>query len=92
MKHQIKTDKNQLKIKITETKGKNESLLQTFELCQQGHCECHTEEYKKIETIQIDNDKNTITLTLKPKKGQELNRQDIENCVDFAIDKAMKNK
>ena len=50
------------------------------------------EEYKKIETIQIDNDKNTITLTLKPKKGQELNRQDIENCVDFAIDKAMKNK
>jgi hypothetical protein len=92
MKHQIIKDKDRLQIKIIETKGNNESLLETFQLCQQGQCECHTEEYKKIDTMQIDTNEDAITLTLKAKKGQELKQQDIENCVDFAIDKAMKKK
>jgi hypothetical protein len=91
MKHQIKKDKDRVQIKITETRGNNESLLESFELCQQGQCECHTEEYKKIETMQIDNNEDDIILTLKVKKGQDINKKEIENCVDFAIDKAKKN-
>jgi hypothetical protein len=41
--------------------------------------------------MQIDNNEDDIILTLKVKKGQDINKKEIENCVDFAIDKAKKN-
>jgi hypothetical protein len=54
MEYKIESGDNEVKIEVTETRGKQEKLLQAFQECQQGRCTCPTEEYSKLDTLQIE--------------------------------------
>ena len=90
MKHKIKNDKKGIEIKIYGINEKQDELLKSFELCKQGKCDCPTDEYKKLDDLQIDSNKNEISLNLKAKSGEAFDKNEIEKCIDFTINKVNK--
>ena len=90
MKHKIKNINEGIEIKIFGVSEKQEELLQSFELCQQGKCDCPTDEYKKLEDLQVNAEKDEISLNLKAKSGKQFDKNEIEKCIDFTINKVNK--
>ena len=87
MKHKIKSKKEGIEIKISGVNDKQNELLKSFELCQQGKCDCPTDEYKKLEDLQVNSEKDKISLNLKAKSGKVFDKNEIEKCIDFTIKK-----
>ena len=53
MEKEIKADADGLNIEITEIQGKEKQLLEAFQECQEGRCSCPTNEYSKLESLEI---------------------------------------
>ena len=75
MKKSIKKKDKNLEIKISEIESNQDSLLSNFQLCQQGKCDCPTDEYSKLENFNIESSDNQIILNLKPKSDQSFNKE-----------------
>jgi len=90
MKHKIKDVKDRIEIKISDVKENQEELLKSFELCQKGQCGCPTDEYKKLQNLNISSSENEIMLNLEAKDGEKLNKSEIEKCIDFTVKKVKK--
>lgn len=74
-----------LDIQITETKGKEQELLAAFQLCQEGRCGCPTDEYQKLERLEVQPEGGQIRLRLTPKPGATLDHKAIERCLNFTF-------
>ena len=92
MKKNISSKGKGLEIKISEIEENQDKLLDNFQLCQQGKCDCPTDEYSKLENLDIKHSENEIVLNLKPKSGQALNKQEVEKCINFVTGKVSKSK
>ena len=76
MKYKVESAENEIKIEVTETKGKQEKLLQAFQECQEGRCTCPTQEYSKLDSLEIESDEGTIKLKLKSKPDVKFNESE----------------
>lgn len=73
---------------ILEVSNDNKAkLLEEFSNCQQGRCSCPTEEYKKLESLTVENFENKISLTLKPKAYQNFDINEISKCLNYTSNK-----
>ena len=91
MKHHISNNKNGIEIKIFDVKDKQSKLLQSFELCQKGQCNCPTDQYNKLQKLDIQSFENEIVLNLEAKEGEKFDGSEIEKCIDFTIKNAKGN-
>lgn len=82
MKVTVKEHKEGIDISVEGVKSKKEELLEAFQECQEGRCSCPTDEYKKLESLDIDHDDQNISLHLKPKQGQKINVAEIDKCLE----------
>lgn len=82
MKHEIKECKNGLDITVDDIKNKKNELLNAFQECKEGRCSCPTEEYKNLESLEIEETKEYIMLHLKSKEGREINKNEINKCLE----------
>ena len=87
MKRVIKSISKGLVIELSEIAGKEERLLEAFQECREGRCSCPTDEYLKLDSLEIENSAGTISLRLKAKKGRKLNTIEIEKCLDHTDEK-----
>lgn len=83
MKHKINETESGLDISINVKEGKKKKLLQAFQECQEGHCSCPTEEYRKLESIEIKHNDENIELHLKSKDGSKLDKTEINKCLEY---------
>ena len=83
MKYRITENQNGLEIKVEDVKGKKEKLLQAFQECQEGRCSCPTEEYKKLDTLEIDHSDESIELRLRSKRGEKVEKKEINRCLEY---------
>lgn len=88
MKHKISTTKNGLEIKISNIQDKQSVLLQSFELCKNGQCDCPTDQYQKLQELNIRSFANEIVLDLRAKDGEKFDGSEIEKCINFTVKKA----
>ena len=90
MKYKIENTKTGTDIQIKDVKShaEQQQLLEAFQECQGGICTCPTEEYKKLEEMEIQEDNGSITLHLKPKTGLELDESEIATCLEYTKSKA----
>jgi len=65
MKYKIESTENEVHIEVSETKGKQEKLLEAFQECQEGRCTCPTQEYSKLDSLEIETNEDIIKLKLK---------------------------
>ena len=88
MKHVIKSDSAGLSIQVSEFAGKEEGLLAAFQQCREGRCSCPTNEFSKLDSLEIENAAGRISLRLRARKGQQFDTAEIRKCLDHADEQA----
>ena len=83
MKHEIVKKTDGFEIEVSGIQGKEDQLLDAFQECAEGRCTCPTEEYTKLEELQVERGPKKITLRLTVKSGEELDQAEIERCLDY---------
>ena len=89
MKYKIESTENEVNIEVTETKGKQDKLLQAFQECQEGRCTCPTQEYSKLDSLEIEGDEDTIRLKLKSKSNVKFDESEIGKCLEYTKGKVL---
>ena len=92
MVHVIKPDLEGLKVEVSEIAGKKEDLLSEFQACREGCCSCPTDEYAKLDALEIEDQAGKISLRLRAKPGREFDAAEIEKCLDHVQKKLAPNK
>jgi hypothetical protein len=82
VKRVIKSHSEGLIIDVSDIAGKKEELLAEFQACCEGRCSCPTDEYQKLERLEIDAAAEKISLRLRAKPGQAFDEAEIEKCLD----------
>jgi hypothetical protein len=89
MKYKVESNKNEVNIEVSGTKGKQKKLLDAFQECREGHCSCPTQEYSKLDTLEIEHDEDSISLKLKSKPNERLDESEIKKCLEYTKGKVM---
>ncbi len=82
MEARIKPTEDGIEIEVTELEGKKQQLLEAFEECSEGRCTCPTQEYKKVESLEIVETDEAIRLSLKAKPDEQIDTKEIEKCLE----------
>lgn len=69
-----------LVVNIDELTNK-EAVLETIQGCADGSCACSTDEYQKVETMQILSGPNSLQLNIEVKPGEVINPNCITECL-----------
>lgn len=91
MKYKLGSNKNEIDIEVTDTEGKQSELLQAFQECQEGNCTCPTQEYSKLESIEIKQSGDSLKLKLRSKPDTEFDNGEIEKCLEYTKRKLRDN-
>ena len=91
-KYTIEKKNGELFVGIDSSGLKNTQLLEAFQRCREGRCDCPTDEYDKLESLQIDQDAARISLNLKAKPGQSIAKAAVAACLDHALNTAKENE
>ncbi len=83
MKYQVRKDGKDVEIEVTEAAGQQAKLMAAFQECQEGRCTCPTQEYEKLESLEIESDADTIRLKLKAKPDAQLDETEINKCLEY---------
>lgn len=90
MKSKIISNKNGIDINVTELDGKKEELLEAFQECSEGRCSCPTQEYQKVETMNVIDTEGTIQLSITSKADEVIDTKEIEKCLEYTKNKVSK--
>ncbi len=82
MKRIVKSSSEGLTIEVSEISGQQEQLLAEFRACEEGRCSCPTNEYEKLDSLNIEAAGGKVRLSLKAKSGQVLDGSEIQKCLD----------
>ena len=83
MKYKVNSADDVVNIEITEAEGKQEKLLQAFQECREGRCTCPTQEYSKLDSLEIETGENKINLKLKSKPDVKFDDSEISKCLEY---------
>lgn len=87
-RYTINQNDDGLTIRVTDTGPDSDQLLTAFQGCQEGRCDCPTDEYDKVSTISVEREgSDDITLRLVPKPGQVFNESEIDSCLEHTVAK-----
>ena len=89
MKYKVDSSENEINIEITKAKGKQKRLLEAFQECQEGRCSCPTQEYAKLDSLQVQNKEDAIHLKLKSKPDKQFDEAEISKCLEYTKEKIM---
>lgn len=92
MKRIVRHNADGLTVEVSEIEGKEEHLLTEFQACKEGRCSCPTDEYIKLDSLEIDHLAGKIRLRLNAKSGQAFDKAEIEKCLDHTETKLYPNK
>lgn len=92
MKYKIDENKNGIDVSVAEVKDGKQQLLEAFRECQEGRCSCPTTEYKKLDSIEVEQSEDGIQLHLKSKRGEAINKSEIEKCLAYTAQRVKKER
>ncbi len=58
------------------------AILNTIQGCADGQCACSTDEYQKVESMDIITGPNSIQLNIEVKPGEVIDPNCISDCLD----------
>ena len=70
---------------IEDLADKN-AILETIQDCADGNCACSTDEYQKVESMQILPGANSIQLNIEVKAGEIIDPNCISECLAPTIE------
>ena len=90
MKYKINQSEHGIDISVTDVKNDKQKLLEAFRECQEGRCSCPTEEYKKLDTLEVEQNGDGIQLRLKSRQGEVIDKAEIEKCLGYTTERVKK--
>ena len=91
-RYRIKESGSAISIELTEVAGQQEQLLGAFAACQAGQCTCPTDEYQRLDRMDVEQGEDEIRLELEPKPGERFNLAEIAACLDYTTAEATKTE
>lgn len=85
---QITSTKTGVTIEVTGVGDAKQELLTAFGECQAGQCSCPTNEYEKVERMDVESSVDVIAIRLQAKPGTQFDTQDIAACLDHTVGRA----
>ena len=92
MKRVVKSNPDGLTIEVSSNPEQQERLLAEFLACREGRCSCPTDEYEKLDSLEIAVQPEKISLRLRVRTGQVLDSHDIEKCLDHTESKLRRDR
>lgn len=77
-----------VKIQLIGVGADKAIMLETFAGCADGSCECSTDEYEKVESMQVNDSGDDITIEVRTKPGETIDTECINDCMTYVQDKA----
>ena len=87
LKYKIDERETGIDISVTDAENDKQKLLEAFRECQEGRCSCPTNEYKKLASLEVAHDETGIQLRLKSKKGEVIDKTEIEKCMAYTSER-----
>lgn len=87
IKHHIRTHKDgALDISVEACGDAQTNLLKNFKKCQSGKCDCPSDQFDKIERIDIQTEPERIHMRLEPKAEVKLDVDEVDQCLTWSKD------
>ncbi len=90
MKYKVDEKKGGIDITVADVGNDKQKLLEAFRECQEGRCSCPTEEYKKLQSLEVEQGGDGIQLRLKSKPGETIDKSEIEKCLGYTAERVKK--
>ncbi len=90
MKYKVDEKKGGIDITVADVTNNKQKVLEAFRECQEGRCSCPTEEYKKLDSLEIAQHGDEIKLHLKSKAGETIDKTEIEKCLNYTARRVKK--
>ena len=87
-RYRITEEKCAVSIEVTEVGGRQDQLMEAFRECQAGQCSCPTNEYEKLESMEVQQHEDKVRLRLEAKPGEQFNTSEIAACLDYTTAQA----
>ena len=91
-KYIIEKKNGELSVEIDSSSLNNTQLLEAFQRCREGRCDCPTDEYDKLESMRVDQAAERISLSLKAKPGQSIAKAAVAVCLDHTLNISKENE
>ncbi len=82
MEAKIKPTDTGIQIDVTQLEDKKEQLLEAFQECSEGRCTCPTQEYQKVENLEVIDSGDTLQLSITARKDEHIDTAEIQKCLD----------
>ena len=80
-KYEVAPGAQGLQIKLLEVGSNKDQLLESFGACATGDCACSTDEYEKVESMDIVEGDGSITINVKSKIGETIDPSCVTDCL-----------
>lgn len=88
MHYEISEDGDEVTMLVSGTGDSADALLASFQECQAGQCSCPTDQYERLEAIDVQAGADEIAIRLTPIAGQRLDVADLRACMDYTVARA----
>lgn len=82
MKYALDQTGDGLRVRATIPPDQQAKLLEEFGKCAAGTCSCPSTQYDKLASIDVKQTGDGVSVDLKPKSGESIDRDDIARCLD----------
>jgi len=82
MDYKISEQKEGLHIDASVPPEARHKLMEELAKCAAGTCTCPSTQYKKMEKIEVVQGEAGVSIDLKAKSGESIDRSDIERCLE----------
>src|SRR5574337_564555 len=91
VKYSVESGGANVKIMIAKVGSKQADLMKELNECAEGRCSCPTDQYAKVESIQIAPGEDHLHITLKAKPGETIDQGDIKKCLEHTTEKVQRS-
>lgn len=88
VRYEITEHEPEVEVHIHQTGERTPQLMASLQDCQQGRCGCPTDQYDRLEDMTIHTDLDQLTIRLRPRTGQHLDTEQLQNCLDYTLEQA----
>lgn len=91
MNYEIEKKAQRISVEIKSRGLRHTELHEVFQRCREGSCDCPTDEYDKLDSMQIQQDTDRISIQLQVKPGLDIDQAAVAACLDHTLKKSEQN-
>jgi hypothetical protein len=83
--YEIADDGSQVEIRMRTTAEQEPRVIASLHDCASGTCGCPTDQYDRLESMDVKTGGGNITVRLQPLPGEHLDTDEIRACLDYTL-------